>query len=157
MNIQPGRNGVSGVVLVLMALAWASPVRGQGAGASVEGTVKDQQGAVLPGASVTLRNEDTGVTRTTTTEADGHYRFLALAPGRYRLKAELSGFAAGEIGDITLTIGRSLQQDVAMGIEAVQESVTVSGQAPAVDPSKAEVAGVVTQQQIQTLPVNSRQ
>jgi hypothetical protein len=157
MTIQPGRNGVSGVALVLMALAWASPVRGQGAGASVEGIVRDQQGAVLPGASVTLRNEDTGVTRTTTTEADGHYRFLALAPGRYRLKAELSGFAAGEIGDITLTIGRSLQQDVAMGIEAVQESVTVSGRAPAVDPTKAEVAGVVTQQQIQTLPVNSRQ
>ena len=101
---------------------------------------------MLPGASVTLRNEDTGVTRTTTTEADGHYRFLALAPGRYRLKAELSGFAAGVIGDITLTIGRSLQQDIAMGIEAVQESVTVSGRAPAVDSTKAEVAGVVTQQ-----------
>jgi Carboxypeptidase regulatory-like domain len=138
-------------------LTLVSPVFGQGAGASVEGVVKDEQGGVLPGVTVTLRNLDSGVTRTSTTQPDGRYRFLALAPGRYHLSAQLSGFASKEVGDIQITIGLSVTQDFTMGVQAVQESVTVTGEAPTVDTTKSEVAGVVTQQQIQTLPVNSRQ
>jgi Carboxypeptidase regulatory-like domain len=145
------------LVLLCMGLSVVSPVLGQGAGASIEGTLKDEQGAVLPGATVTLRNEETGVSRTATTDPEGHYRFLALAPGRYHLAAELSGFATAEVGNIAITIGRSLEQDFVMGIQALQETITVSGEAPVVDRTKSEVAGVVTQQQIQTLPVNSRQ
>src|SRR4030095_1137680 len=92
MKIQLRRKGASGVVLLvtLVTLALPSAVLGQGAGASIEGYVRDQQGAVLPGATVTLRNEETGVSRATTTEADGQYRFLALGPGRYRLTAEMA-------------------------------------------------------------------
>ena len=54
-----------------------------------------------------MRNQDTGVTRTSTTETDGRYRFLALSPGRYHLSAVLSGFASKDVGDVTLTIGLS--------------------------------------------------
>jgi len=140
-----------------VGLALVSPAFGQGAGASIEGVAKDQQGGVLPGVIVTLRNQDSGVTRTSTTDTDGRYRFLALPPGRYHLSAELSGFASKDVGDISTTIGLSVTQDFAMGIQAVQESVTVTGEAPTVDTTKSEVAGVVTQQQIQSLPVNSRQ
>src|SRR3972149_5594678 len=145
------------LLMLCMGLAMASPVLGQGAGASIEGTLRDQQGAGLPGATVTLRNEETGVSRTTATDTEGHYRFLALAPGRYQLTAELSGFATADVGNIAIPIGRAVQQDFVMGIQALEESVTVSGVAPAVDTTKSEVAGVVTQHQIQTLPVNSRQ
>ena len=141
----------------LIGLAAVSSAFGQGAGASIEGVVKDEQGGVLPGVAVSLRNQDTGVARTATTEADGRYRFLALAPGRYRLSAELAGFSAKDVSDIQITIGLSLTQDLTMGIQAVQESVTVSGEAPTVDTTKSEVAGIVTQQQIESLPVNSRQ
>ena len=77
--------------------------------------------------AVTLRNLDSGVTRTSTTETDGRYRFLALAPGRYHLSAQLAGFASKEIADIQLTIGLSLTQDFTMGLQSVQESVTVIG------------------------------
>ena len=107
-----------------------SPVLGQGAGASIEGVVKDQQGGVLPGVTVTLRNVDSGVARPSTTEADGRYRFLALPPARYHLSAELSGFAAKDVGDITITIGLQVTQDFTMGIQSVQEAVTVTGEAP---------------------------
>ena len=62
--------------------------------------MRDEQGGVLPGVTMTLRNQDTGVSRTLTTEADGRYRFPALAPGRYTLRAELSGFAHQEAPDI---------------------------------------------------------
>jgi hypothetical protein len=139
-------------VLALMA---ASSAFAQSA--SITGVARDQQGGVLPGVTVTLRNQDSGVTRTATTETDGQYRFLAVPPGRYRMTAELSGFATKETGDVQVTIGLSVTQDFSLGLQAVQESVTVMGEAPTIDTTKSEVAGVVTQQQIQTLPVNSRQ
>ena len=145
------------LVVGFVQLTLVSPVLGQGAGASIDGIVKDQQGGVLPGVTATLRNLDSGVTRTSTTEPDGRYRFLALPPGRYHLSAELSGFASKDVGDIQITIGLSVTQDFTMGIQAVQEAVTVTAAAPTVDTTKSEVAGVVTQEQIQTLPVNSRQ
>src|SRR5581483_11907195 len=75
-----GRASSFALLVGAITLALAAPVLGQGAGASIEGVVKDQQGGVLPGVTVTLRNLDSGVTRTSTTEPDGHYRFLALAP-----------------------------------------------------------------------------
>src|SRR5260370_2079992 len=151
--------GIASIVLIvgLTGLGAVPSAFGQGAGASIEGVAKDQQGGVLPGVNVTLRNQDSGVTRTSTTATDGRYRFLALAPGRYHLAAELSGLASKEVRDIQITIGLSLTQDFTMGIQAVQESLTVTGEAPAVDTTKSEVAGVVTQEQIQNLPVNSRQ
>ena len=151
------RGACTALLMLCIGLSMASPVLGQGAGASIQGTLKDQQGAVLPGATVTLRNEETGVVRTAVTDTEGRYQFLALAPGRYALSAELAGFATAEVGNIGITIGRSVEQDFAMGIQAMEETITVSGVAPAVDTTKSEVAGVVTQKQIQTLPVNSRQ
>ncbi len=145
------------LLALTVAIAFPTPVRAQGAGASIDGVVKDEGGGVLPGVTVTLRNVDSGVVRTAVTEGDGRYRFLALAPGRYHLSAELAGFAPKDVGDVTITIGLSLTRDFAMGLQGVQESLTVTGQAPTIDTTKSEVAGVVTQQQIDTLPVNSRQ
>ena len=118
------------LLMSLMGLGLVSPAFAQGAGASIDGIVKDQQGGVLPGVTVTLRNVDSGVTRTSTTEADGRYRFLALPPARYHLSAELSGFAAKDVGDVSMTIGLLVTKDFTMGIQALEESVTVTGAAP---------------------------
>src|SRR5713226_8584631 len=132
--LQKTASSIASIVLIvgLMGLIAVPSAFGQGAGASIEGVAKDQQGGVLPGVNVTLRNQDSGVTRTSTTATDGRYRSLALAPGRYHLAAELSGFASKEVRDIQITIGLSLTQDFTMGIQAVQESLTVTGEAPAV-------------------------
>jgi hypothetical protein len=91
------------------------------------------------------------------TEADGTYRFPALNPGRFTLTAELSGFSTTEVRDIEITIGLGLKQDFTMQVQTVAETITVTGSAPVVDTTKSEVSGVVTQQQIETLPINSRQ
>ncbi len=123
----------------------------------ITGVVRDEQGGVLPGVTVTLRNQESGVARTTTTEADGRYRFPALGPGRYTLRVELAGFAVVEAHDLTITIGLELKQDIVMNVRTVAETVTVTAQAPIVDATKSEVAGTVTQQQIEVLPINSRQ
>lgn len=139
---------------VLMA---AVPLLAQGAGAAIEGTVTDAQGGVLPGVAVTLRNMDTGFTRPAVTQGDGRYRFADLPPGRYEVTAQLQGFAPIDVKDVTLTIGLALRRDFTMRLQSLQESVTVTAAAPVIDTTKSEVAGVVTQQQIQSLPINSRQ
>ena len=148
---------VSLIALLLcftVADVFVAPAFAQGTG-QIEGVVRDEQGGVLPGATLSLRNADSGVTRTVTSESDGRYVFPALLPGRYVLRTELSGFAAQEVRDAVITIGLELRRDFTLKLQAVAE--TVSADAPVVDTTKAEVAGVVTRQQIETLPINSRQ
>ncbi|HYU78722.1 MAG TPA: carboxypeptidase regulatory-like domain-containing protein, partial [Vicinamibacterales bacterium] len=132
-------------------------VGAQGPTGRIEGVVHDAQGGVLPGATMTLRNQDTGVSRTLVTESDGRYLFPALGPGRYEIQAELSGFATQQVRDITITIGFERRLDITMAVQTLQETVTVHGEAPVVDTTNAEISGVVTQEQIATLPINSRQ
>ena len=146
------------VLLVILALATAVPVAAQGeASAVVTGIITDAQGGVLPGVTVTLRNVESGTTRTTVTEAEGEYRMAGLLPGRYDLKAELQGFGVKEVPALTLTIGRAVQMNLTLALQGVQESVTVTGEAPVVDTSTTTVATVVTQEQIEMLPIASRQ
>ena len=129
----------------------------QAGGGAITGTVKDEQGAVLPGVTISLKNQESGVMRTVVSDAFGTYRFPALAPGRYTLRSELSGFSTAEVKELTITIGLELKQDVVMKVQTVSETITVTGVAPIVDTTKSEVAGVVTQQQMEVLPINSRQ
>lgn len=138
-------------VLTAVAPAWAQT------GATIDGVVKDEQGGILPGAAITLRNEETGFGRDAVTELDGRYRFAAVPPGRYLLRATLQGFTTEEVRNFVLTIGLELHRDFTLKLQALAETVTVTGESPVVDTTKSEVAGVVTQQQIQSLPVNSRQ
>ena len=145
------------VVVAALVIGAGDIVRAQSGTGQISGTSHDEQGGVLPGVTVLLRNQDTGVARTALTEADGRFRFAALAPGRYTLRSELSGFSTLEVRDLTMTIGLELKQDLAMKVQSVSETVTVKGESPVVDTSTSEVSAVVTQQQIETLPINSRQ
>jgi hypothetical protein len=139
---------------MLTTLAW--PVGAQVVG-QIQGTVTDAQGGVLPGVSLTLRNTETGAARTTVSESDGQYRFAGLQPGIYALKAELQGFATIEVERMTITIGLQLQQDFKMQLQNLQETVTVTGEAPVIEVTRTEVAQVITQEQIETLPMADRQ
>jgi hypothetical protein len=153
----PSRRLLSIVATVLLSvLIVPLSAAAQGGTGQIEGTVRDEQGGVLPGVSLTLRNQDTGVTRTIVTESDGRYTFQALQPGRYTVTAELSGFAAQEISDTVITIGLGFRHDFVMRLQTLAETITIRGEAPVVDTTQAEVAGVVTRQQIETLPLNSR-
>src|SRR4026207_1690327 len=139
---------------VLTALAW--PAHAQVVG-QIQGTVTDAQGGVLPGVSLTLRNTETGAMRTTVSESDGVYRFAGLQPGTYALKAELQGFAAVDVERLTITIGLQLQQDLKLQVQSLQETVTVTGEGAVSEAPRTEVAQVITQEQIETLPMADRQ
>jgi hypothetical protein len=143
-------------VAVLLAAGLFASALAQGHGL-IEGTVVDESGAVLPGVTMTLRNAETGVERTIVTDTAGRYRFPALPPGTYNITSELSGFATEERTGIVLTIGTELRQDFGLNIQTLTEMITVVADTPIVDTTRSEVAGVVTQRQIETLPINTRQ
>lgn len=106
---------VSAALALLVGLA--QPVHAQVAG-QIQRTVRDAQGGVLPGVSLTLRNANTGVQRTTVSESDGTYRFAGLQPGTCEMKADLQGFATVAVDRLTVTIGLDLQQDISMALGA---------------------------------------
>ena len=150
------RQQVCGLMILLLTLGLAAPAAEQGERGVIDGTVADAQGGVLPGVTITARNINTGFIQSAVTEADGQYRFGALPLGTYEIKAELTGFTTATVTNLVLTINRELQQNITMGLSTLQESVTVTGQAPVVEVTKSEVSSVITQQQIEMLPVANR-
>src|SRR5207247_563160 len=90
-------------VLALLPAGFSGSAFAQGGTGQIEGIAQDEQGGVLPGATLTLQNQASGVVRTTLTDAEGRYRFPALSPGVYTLKAELQGFSTQEVRDIEIT------------------------------------------------------
>jgi hypothetical protein len=153
--VRPGI-GLCAVLGVVLALLGVTPAAAQNTSGAIAGIITDTQGGVLPGVTLTATNADDGTTRTSVTEADGKYRFAGVPPGRYNLKAELQGFSAVEVRGIVITIGLEYPKDISMGVQTLQESVTVTGEAPVVETTKTEVGGVVTQEQIAILPVQDR-
>lgn len=149
---------LSGLFLALvLVLLPVSPARAQGVGAQISGVVADASGAPIVGVTVTLTNQDTGFSRVLKSGTDGHYIFVDLPNGRYELRFTQSGFTTVQIRDIVVNIGSAVERDVKMKLGAVKQTVTVTAEASPIDLTKSQVAGLVTLQQIQTLPINKRQ
>jgi hypothetical protein len=123
--------------------------------ATLVGTVSDASGAVLPGVTVTAVHVATGNVFAVTTEADGQYR-LAIRVGVYKLTAELQGFGTVVQEGIELLVGQRLVVDLKMDVSTVQETVTVTGEAPLVDTSQSKLGGNIDPRQLEALPVNGR-
>jgi len=134
-------------VLALAASALAQEQRG-----SLEGTVKDAQGAVLPGATVEARSAALIGVRTETTDANGHYRFPALPPGTYQVTASLGGFQTTKSEIVQLSVGQVLRLDVALPLAGVTESVQVTAESTVLDVASARTATTLTAKVIEELP-----
>src|SRR6266851_2128156 len=141
----------------MVALLAAAVASAQSGDAEIAGMVQDPSSSPVASAKVSLTNQDSGVARSVLTDSDGRYRFSAIPPGRYSLKTEATGFRLENITDIVLNIGAHLDRDVSLSVGNVTEAITVSAEAPPIDTSKGDVSGVVTQQQIDAMPVNTRQ
>ena len=144
---------------VLLALLVAFPYGAwaQGAGsATITGSVTDPSGSVVPGAAVVIRNIDTGIERKTETSDAGIYQAPFLPPGPYEIRVEKKGFAAVLRKDLILQVGQTLTVNFAVTLQTTQEVVTVSGQAPVIDPEKTEMSQVVSESAVGNLPIAGR-
>ena len=124
--------------------------------AQITGTVKDQTGGVLPGVTITVKNVETGLVRTATSDGTGNYRVPALPPGVYSLQAQLQSFSSETRPDIVLVIDQTATIPFTLKPKAMTEAVTVTGESPIVDVTASTVSTSVSNQQIQDLPVASR-
>ena len=125
---------------------------------TISGRVTDQNGAVIPGATVTATLTATKVERSVVADGDGHYKLIQLPPGVYSVKAAFTNFAAEEKTDLTTIAGQNVQLDFILkpaGVTA--ETVIVSAaEAPQVDTTRTVVGGTVTTREVESLPVTSR-
>lgn len=152
------RHSLSLVTCFVICLAFSITVHAQqGMGAEISGTVSDTSGAAIPGAVVTLKNTATGVVLTTKTGSTGRYHFLPLQPGQYSVRAVARGFSPTEATGIVLTIGQQATTNLTLKPGTLSQTVTVASAAQLVNVSNPEIANVVTQEQIQSLPIKNRQ
>jgi hypothetical protein len=133
-----------------------SPTRAQVADAVIEVVAQDQSQAVLPGVTVTVTRPDTGYTQTSVTDAAGMARFVALQPGTYTVKVELSGFATINQEGVTLRVGQTARLTMTMKVGQVAETVNVTAEAPLVDVFKTDSSTNIIPEQIESLPVANR-
>jgi hypothetical protein len=148
--------GILSLTMMLMSLAPIS-LAGQEPTGGIEGTVTDAQGAVVPDATVTMRNTATNASRTVTTGSDGHYKVSSLVPGNYEVKVTAKGFKASVATDVNIQVGRTTPLDASLQPGGASETVTVTGGGEAqIDRTDNTVSGVVGTVQIQNLPLNGR-
>jgi len=125
-------------------------------GGDLMGRAIDESKAVLPGATVTVINRDTNLTRIATADARGDFKVPALPPGTYRVTAAVPGFASQTRDGVTLQLGQTVDLEFELTLAGTQEELTIVSEAPVVDVTDTSVSSVVGQQQIENLPINFR-
>ena len=123
---------------------------------SIQGTIKDPSGAVIPNAKVTLTNEGTNLALTVTAGGDGGYIFSAVKIGIYSVSAEIQGFAKAIQPHITLNIQQQLVVDLTLKPGMVTQTIEVTGAPPALQTQNASLGQVVNARNVNDLPLNGR-
>ena len=148
---------IASMIALCSVLMLAAPVGAQQTTGAINGRIVDDQGAAVPGATVSVKSQETGFTRTSTSDAEGIFRLSALPVGNYDLIAELQGFNKVESKGIVVNVGQSLDLSFTLKLATVQETITVSGETPLIQTSQSSVGGVVDVARIENLPLNGRQ
>ena len=144
------------VLCVALLLAFASGATAQEFRATVRGQVVDSSQAALPGATVTVRNQETGEVATATTNDEGNYTVPFLRPGLYSVTVEMSGFQKYTRTDMRLEVSQVAVINAQLGVGGLAESVNVSAAAPLLETSNANRGTVIDQARIAELPLQSR-
>jgi hypothetical protein len=142
-----------GILAITVAMAGGAVAQTFTGG--VRGAVRDANG-VIPGVTVELINEATSIPREAVTNEQGEYSFAAVPPGTYTVKASLTGFKTYEQRGIRIGAQQFVTLDVTLDVGTLQETITVTGQAPLIDTSNASTGAVIDSTQLQTLPSAGR-
>ncbi len=132
------------------------PAFGQ-AVSELNGTAIDASGAVLPGVTVTLTEETTGLTRAVVSNDRGRFVAIAVTPGLYTIKAELAGFQTQARSGVTIAVGQAVTINFALPIGTLTDQVTVTGEAPLIEPTQTQIGTNMSQKDIEALPMQGRE
>ena len=141
--------------LALVGLVLCSSLLGQ-TKATISGYTKDPSGALVPGAAITVTNEQTGAKRSAASDETGFYQVLNLTPGVYTIDAEINGFKRYRASGLTLMVDQNLRADIALEIGQLTESVQVTANALLVDTRSSEKSATIDDQRIVDLPLSGR-
>ena len=148
---------VASVITLACLLALGNcPTFAQGFAASLTGTVTDTSGAAVPGATVTVKHLDTGLTRTVEVDAAGNYRIAPLPVGEYEVTAERMGFQREVRRGINLVVAQEAVANLTLQVGSIVQQVTVTEAAPLVNTTTTSTSGLISEQQIKELPLNGR-
>jgi len=145
----------SSLATILLCASFSSPLA-QTATGTIEGTITDPQGNVIPGASVTIKQLAMNLTRRNVSNELGIYRFDSLPVGAYELRVEAFGFQAKVLSGFDLRVGQVMRLDVTMEVGRVNEEVTVQANAPLIEATTPTIGEVVENRRIVDLPLNGR-
>ena len=138
------------------ALSLAANARAQGTTGQLTGTVTDPNGAIVQGATVIVRNRDTGLERQVTTGDDGTFSVQLLPPGLYRVEASGQGFSAAVIEEVRVQITETSTVNIALAVAGSASTVTVTADPPTVQLESSQVGRVIDERAISQLPLPTR-
>lgn len=147
---------LAGALLALVALLAPGLALAQTTTGTILGEVKDSSGGSMPGVTVTAVNQANGLTRETVTDERGNYRFAAMPAGDYTVKATLTGFKEASRSNLRLAINSQVSAPFVLEVGGLEETITVTEQAPLVNTTENVVRTLVDTQQIANLPLKSR-
>ncbi len=146
---------IVGILSFLLLLLVGSAVA-QVSTASINGVIRDPAGAVIPGATIVLRNVDTSVERTSTTNEAGAYGFVSIPPGNYTIESTAKGFSSQKLGPFVLAVGQAATFDFALTVGTETQVVNVQASAAQLDVTNANLGTVIATKQVNDLPLNGR-
>ena len=144
------------MLMMLLVAGTAAPTAAQEITGTITGVVKDQSGAVIPGATVTVRNVATNIETSAVTDAAGVYVATALPVGPYVVKVELAGFHTYVRQDLEVHVADRLRVDPVLQTGTVSETVTVTGASPIVQTESSDVSTLINGTQVSQMPLNGR-
>ena len=154
MHSPSNRIQVLGIVCLILAVA--VPMSSQTTTGRILGTVSDQSGAAVAGASLVITDVQRGTSRTVATDASGEYAAPELPPGVYKMRAEAKGFKSVERPNIVLEVAQDLRVDISLSPGQVSEIVVVTDEVPLVNTTSATLGGTLSNAEINDLPLNGR-
>ncbi|MFN7650367.1 MAG: carboxypeptidase-like regulatory domain-containing protein, partial [Acidobacteriota bacterium] len=139
-----------------LCLTGATAMFAQASSATINGTLRDSSGSVIPAASLALRNTATAVETRTASNESGYYAFLNILPGQYTLEVTKPGFRTNKLNPFVLAVNQTATIDIVMEVGSVDQSINVEAIGAEVQASTSEIGAVVARQQVVDLPLNRR-
>ena len=143
------------LLAVFFCLGSCLTVLGQSS-ATLQGTVSDPKGAVMPKAKVLVHNQDTGLERTTETDNEGNYQVAALPVGVYRVEVQAPGFQTQVVSDLSIEVARTVTQNFQLAVGGIEQQVSIVSDTPVIEATTTSVGTVINQKTVQDIPLNGR-